>query len=186
MPRKVVREFASLGDGVILKITGEQQLKKAFSEFTPKLQGKIERRVTRTIAYHIRAKVQQITPVFTGRMQANYIVRVASLRLSAEALAKAKNSRRKRRKGVVGHAVKTGTRAKLHIPAKDKYYYPAIVEFGAPKRNIKPNPIMRRTLKNQEGMARMLYRSLMAAEVRKTIKELRAGTIRPDGVKIKK
>ena len=186
MPRKVVREFASLGDGVSLTITGEAALKRAFGEFTPKLQGKIERRVTRTIAYHVRAKVQAITPVYTGKMQATYIVRVASLRLSAEAMAKARSSRRKKRKGIVGHAVKTGTREKLNIPAKDKYYYPAIVEFGAPKRNIKPNPIMRRTLKNQEGMARTLYRSLMAAEVRKTIKELRAGTIRPDGVKIKK
>jgi hypothetical protein len=186
MPRKVIREFATPALHVIITVTGEEQLKRAFSAFTPKLQKKIERRVTRTIAYHIRSKVQQITPVYTGKMQATYMVRVASLRLSADAMSKAGSSRRRTRKGVVGHAVKTGTRAKLNIPAKDKYYYPAIVEFGAPKRNIKPNPVMRRTLSNQKSMARMLYRTLMAAEVRKTVKELRAGTIRPDGVKIKR
>jgi len=185
MPRKVIREFAQFGPNARIYITGEAALKRAFEEFTPKLQKKIERRVTRKIAYHIRERVKVITPVFTGKMQANFIVRAASLRLSAQALAKT-SGRRKTRKNVVGHAVKTGTRSKLGISAKDKYYYPAIVEFGAPKRNIKPNPIMRRTLRNEARQARMMFRTLMAAEVRQTIKELRAGTIRPDGVKIKK
>jgi len=185
MPRKVIREFAQFNDGVKIYITGEAALKRAFKEFTPKLQKKVERRVTRKIAYHIRERVKGITPVFTGKMQATYIVRAASLKLSAEAMASSKG-RRKTRKNVVGHAVKTGTRAKLGISPKDKYYYPAIVEFGAPKRNIKPNPIMRRTLRNEARQARLMFRTLMAAEVKQTIKELRAGTIRPDGVKIKK
>jgi hypothetical protein len=184
MPRKVIREFAQFAGGEVY-ITGEAALKVAFSEFTPKLQKKIERRVTRTIAYHIRERVKGITPVFTGKMQANFIVRAAPLRLSSEALAKTKG-RRKTRKNIVGHSVKTGTRSKLGISPRDKYYYPAIVEFGAPKRNIKPNPIMRRTLRNEAKQARMLFRTLMAAEVSQTIKELRTGTIRPDGVKIKK
>lgn len=182
MPRKIAREFAAFPPGFKVVVVGEARLKKAFKDFTPKLQRKIESRVTRTIAYHIKAKTETITPVFTGAMKANYMVRVASLRLSAGYATK----RRKKRKNIVGHAVKTGTRAKLRISPKDKYYYPAIVEFGAPKRNIKPNPIMRRTLKNQASQARMLFRTLMAAEVKKTIRELRAGTIRPDGVKIKK
>jgi hypothetical protein len=185
MPRKVIREFAE-PVSFDVTITGAKELAVAFDNFTPVLQKKIQRRVTRTIAYHLREKIKSVTPKLTGRMQANHIVRSAGLRLSAEALSVSRNRRRKTRKNIVGHKVKTGTRDKLLISAKDRYYYPAIVEFGAPKRNIKPNPYMRRTLKNQQRMARYLYRTLMAKEVLNTARELRTHVITPRGVRYKR
>lgn len=178
MPRKLPRQFAE--PKFYISITGDKALDHALKQFTPVLQKKIQRKVTREIVYHIKAKIEAIAPVDTGAMKANYFVRVASLKLSKP------KGRRKTRKNVVGHTAKSGTRSKLGISPTDKYYYPAIVEYGSAKRNIKPNPVMRKTLKNEQNFARYLFRTLMMAQVRETARELRAGNITAKGVKIKK
>ena len=158
-------------------ITGNKSLDRAFKEMPKRLRDKILKSVTKPIAKKAEAKMAVITPVYTGRMKSSYYTRVASLKLSDL------TKKRKTRKNVVGHVVRFGKRDKLGIPPGEKYYYPAIIEYGSEARNIRPRVIMRGVLKRAPAWAFPMFKNRMKVAVILAINEARRRSQSTGGIR---
>lgn len=121
---------------VAVELKGFAALKHDLATLSNRVANRVVDEALEAGAEIIATEARNTAPVDEGRM--------------AESIAVAKS--KFNRKGKRAFIVKTGTREELGIDPKDKYYYPAAVEFGYTQHNQitgkltvnPPNPFMRR------------------------------------------
>ena len=153
-----------------VQLLGTQQLVKSLKQFDPVLRKKLQRRATRKAAKPVQESAKSHVPVRTGQLRKGIVIRSA---------------KRKRSSPIVGATVVTPKRMRLGISDNDPYYYPTIVEFGAPSRNIPARPYMRPAIEENKTKVKDIYSSELKRLITETASQLRAGAITEKGVKVK-
>ncbi len=164
------RGSAAVDIALDLKLDGTAQLIKSLEKFDPTLRKKLARRSTRKAAKPVQDTARSLVPIRTGRLRKGILIRSA---------------KRKRKSSIVGASVVTAKRDKLNIDASEPYYYPTIVEYGAPSRNIPARPYLRPALDQNKEKVKSIYQSELKVLITETANALKAGTITSKGVKIK-
>ena len=134
------------GTFVNISVLGDKELSAALSKMPLKVQKKITRQALRTVAKHVMTDVKASRHILTGKLKASYKV----------------NSIVRGKRGLFGVVVSSGTRGQLGISPDDRYYYPAVLEYGAPTRSIQEYRIVRGAADNN--------RSFLLAEAARVIR----------------
>jgi HK97 gp10 family phage protein len=109
-----------------ITILGDKKLQRKLSRLRKVVQTPIVRDAMQNALKPVKEMAMRNAPVKTGKLRKS--IKVGSY--SA-------------RGGIIGAAVRTGTRRNLGIQATDSYYYPAAHEYGAPSRGIPARSFMR-------------------------------------------
>jgi HK97 gp10 family phage protein len=147
-------------------VTGDAQLAQALTSLVPKLEAKVIRQAVRAGARPVLAK-----------SKAN----VSALRVTGERtgplLRGLKIRALKRKKGRIGVAVQTPTRAELGIPEDAESYYPAAIEFGGIREegvsapvHIPAQPYMRPALAATRSDASRLIRDAILTGIEREVR----------------
>lgn len=136
-----------------LRLTGDDVLIRALTELGAKLERKVLRQAVREGAKPALADARN--NVRTIRRTGEHTDDLARL-LKIRAI--------KRRKGVIGVNIQTPTREELGIPETHKFYWPAVLEFGAKRSGrdgtgppVPPHGYMRNAwLKNRDSSSRRI------------------------------
>jgi HK97 gp10 family phage protein len=124
-----------------ISILGDKKLQKKLNKLIDKDAKKIVVQSVRTGANIVKERAQSLAPQGkTGRLK-------SGLRL--------RTSTRRNRLAVF---IQTKKRSHFNIAANSKFFYPAIVEFGAPRSNIPANSYLRRAMEERRERALTVIR----------------------------
>lgn len=134
------------GKGVDISLIGDKALIRDFKKLEGVTQRKTFRKAVRESFKPVLRAAKANAPVLTGLMR-------QKIRLRAI----------KRSRSRIGVQVLTGRRSDMipkvltpsalaKITSRGDVYYPAIVEYGSKKRNIKANPFIRRAFDSNAGI----------------------------------
>lgn len=129
------RASRDLNISFALDLLGDDELTKDLARLEFKTQRSVVKKAFRRGMKIVLQRSQQLVPVKTAVLKNSLKIRVSSSR-----------------KGVNARVV-TGTRDKLGIPADAKFYYPAVIEYGSPSRNIAPHSFMRKAMDEKRSQA---------------------------------
>lgn len=118
-----------MSDFVDISFTGDKALQRKLSRVVLQAQRKIVRAAMRKAMKSVKDRAQALVPVDTGELR-------NSIR---------QFSRTKR--GISRAYVATGTREELGIPADEKGFYPAVIEYGT--RTRPAHSFLRRALQEK-------------------------------------
>lgn len=104
-------------NSVDISITGNAELQRKLAQISRAMQEEIVANALMLAAQPILAETKKLCPVETGALR-------DGIRATLE-----------RRKAFPSVQISTPTRAQLKIPGDAKYYYPAVLEYGAWIRN---------------------------------------------------
>lgn len=116
-----------------IEIKGFKRLDKKLSRLPKRVERKVIVQAARPAGHMVANVAKGLAPKQSGEMAKTIGVRV----------------KKGKPPGIV---VRTATRERLGIAPEDPWYYPAIVEYGAPGRNIPASRFMHRA-KEQAGRA---------------------------------
>lgn len=136
---------------VDISLVGAASLRRVFSNMEVKVQRKITRKVLRKAMKIILQAVKQRAPVDTGRLKKFMKVKAV-----------------KRQRKFIGIHIMMPERSKIGISGEDKYYYPAVIEYGSDKR--KARPFMRPGFDQSHERAWKIIQSEMKKEIEAVIK----------------
>lgn len=140
-----------------ISMYGDRELQKNLDKFSEALQKKIVNRALRKGADHLKQIAAGIVPADTG-----------ALRQSLEVRAFTRRHQYARGAQLKGYVVEPGTREELGIAADDKYYYPAVLEYGALDGEYRqPRPFLRPAYDHgKAGADRIIVREIRAGIAR--------------------
>ena len=153
-----------------VQLSGVKEVTKALAQFHPTLQKKLQRRATRRAAKPVQDTAKSLAPIRTGTLRKNILIRAI---------------KRKRGSRIIGAKVVTATRERLGIDEDDKFYYPAIMEYGAASRNIPARPYLRPAMDANRDKVRAIYKVELKINISAAATQLRQGKIDRAGKKIK-
>ncbi len=132
-----------------ISMLGDTALSETLAGLTEKMERTVITRATRDAGKFLLTLTKAAAPVSQDPRDPHRGQLKATLKLRAL----------RRRKGRVGVAIQTGTRAELGIDPKDKGYYPAFRELGT--RKLPPLPYMRGPLHSaREAVLAVLRQSI--------------------------
>jgi len=143
MPRSARKSFD-------ISILGDRQLQKKLSSLRKIVQKPIVRDAMKDAMKPVEDMARRNAPVKTGRLQKS--IKVVSYTA---------------KRGIIGAAVRSGTRRQLRIDPSDPYYYPAALEYGAPSRGIPARSFMRSALFAQKNRVLQRFRSYLKSIIEK-------------------
>ena len=121
-----------------LKISGAKRLDKKLAQLPRTVERKLIVASARPAGYIVRDSARALAPKKSGAMANTLEVRV----------------KKGKPPGIV---VQTARRGRLGIPEDSPWYYPAIVEYGSPSRNIPASRFMHRGLEAARGQAMAVF-----------------------------
>ena len=116
-------------------MVGDKELQRALNRISRDTQEKFVQQSLRKGAKPILASAITGVPVRTGRLKTSLKIR----------------TRKRKRKGILGVQVQTGTRAELGIAADAPGYYPIAVEYGT--KHMAADPYLRPALDTNRDKA---------------------------------
>lgn len=124
-----------------IRVEGSRELQSLFKQLPTKMARTVLVRALRQGATLVRRAAAASVPVDTGRLRKGYEIKQVGRRgpLAANPLV----------------AVQTKRRNHFGIPPGSKWFYPAILEFGAPKRGLKPQRYLARAADNNSRAVRL-------------------------------
>ncbi len=140
--------------GFDISVLGDRRLSKDFERLGFIMQREIANRALEDGGQVIFAEVRGLVPVRTGRLRNGLKMKVV----------------RGRRQ--TGWRIETPTRRALRIPASDKYYYPASIEYGT-KHGRPAFSFMRAGFDNAEERAFAVVRVSFNREIDRAVRRLR-------------
>jgi len=139
---------------VDISVIGDKALAKTLADLPDALQKSIVRKAMRPAGNFLLKEVKAATPVKTGALKKNLKLRAI-----------------KRSRSRFGVMIPLPTRESLGIDAKTDGYYPAVLEYGSPARNIAPRAYIRGTTNKNETRWRAKVgqgiRDIMEDEIKK-------------------
>ena len=136
-----------------LKVIGSEELKRNMNRLEANIQKKYMRTALRTGAKLMKKTASSRVPVKTGALKRSFGVGAG-----------------KRKRGVLRVYVWTGNRTKLGIPSDAEYYYPAAIEYGSKKRNIRPGRYIQMAFKSKDAEVKKLIADTLWAKIRGGLK----------------
>lgn len=137
----MARRSSAPAPQITIEVLGSKELSEAFGKLDRKAQEKLIFPGLERGAQVVLMYARQKAPVRTGKLRNTMFT---------------KKGRKSRKKGIAW-LVSTGTREQLGIDADDKYYYPAVVEYGgvigAKAKSF--GGALRRTLFGQRNLKRI-------------------------------
>lgn len=121
-----------MGKGVDIRILGDKELERKFASLAVKIQKKLAKAAIGVAIKEVLKRAKQLVPVKSGALRDS--LHIKSL---------------KGRGKIIGYRVSTGSRETLGIDAKDKYFFPAAVEFG--HGNVSAKPFIRPAIDSQKS-----------------------------------
>lgn len=140
--------------GIDITLLGDKALQKKFAKLHLKAQKKVFLKANRKAAKVLLKSIKSKAPVDTGALKRNIKIR------------KIDRSRTK-----IGLTIRTGTREEMGISEKSKWYYPAIVEYGNPKKQLPAKSYMRAGFNSAESQARKVLASEIGSGIERVAKE---------------
>jgi HK97 gp10 family phage protein len=123
-----------------VSVLGDKELAKTIRRLEFKVARRVMAGALRAGAKVIKARAKANAPRDSGKLAKTLRVRKLKVR-------KGQNARKSAAVGVM-----TGTRAKLGLPPKGRFYYPAIIELGAAGYRT-PRPFLKPALEASRGTA---------------------------------
>lgn len=125
-------------DGLFIDFEGFQEFLRGLDQFPKKIKQSLLRKAMRP-AYKIVEKEARVRVPKSDKRTLMKNLKVRSITFGRK---------RGASKGEIGVKVAMPPRDVLNIGPKDKGYYPAILEYGAPSRNIRPYAYLRKSHDN--------------------------------------
>lgn len=144
---------------ISIEMLGDKQLQAALDALAKKDAKRLTTQSLRVGTKHLHKMVLQAVPRDTGLLYSL----MSRLQQTVKAI-------KRTRRGFFGFRVETPRRADFppNTPGiTDKWYYPAILEYGSKKRGTRPHPYLRDTTDEQ----RLVVLNIVKAELKKRLEE---------------
>jgi HK97 gp10 family phage protein len=127
-----------------IRIKGDKELIALLKSIPKREATKGIRKGARAGAKIVLAAAKQLAPVYQGPPRDRITPGLLRDKLTVRALSK---------RGIIGAKVQTGSRDKMRISPKDKWYYPTILEFGTKDGRLPAQHYMLRAAQQQSQPA---------------------------------
>lgn len=122
-----------MSDFIDISFLGDKELQRKLKRLEIQTQRKIVRAEMRKSMKQVKDRAQALVPVDTGNLRRSI------------------HQKQRTKRGITRAFVATGTREQLGIPANERGYYPASIEFGARSIGIEENSYLRRALNENKA-----------------------------------